>query len=105
MDVNLILTIVGIIGSMVAFSWGIIKHLTSRIDHGHDIAMQRISDTNNEINIIKREFVSDQRFTDTMNSMSATVQNIQTEIREQRTETREQNDRLFALLNRRRDDG
>lgn len=88
---------------MVGSFWGVIRYLTTRIDYRHDIAMQRISDTNNEINIIKREFVSDQRFTDTMDSMNSTVQNIQVEIRESRKENREQSAALFALLNRRRD--
>ena len=94
---------------MIAFGWGIIKHLTTRIDHGLSSATQRARDDKSEvmaeINVIKQDFVSNQRFADAVNSMSSTVQNIQTEIREQRTENREQNDRLFALLNRRRDDG
>jgi len=55
------------------------------------------------INTIKRDFVSLQQFTDTMDTMNNTVQNIQVEIREGRKENREQSAALFALLNRRRD--
>lgn len=93
---------------MIAFSWGIIKHLTTRIDDVRGSVMQRAREDKNEltqeINTIKREFVSHQYFTDAMDSIKSTVQDIQLEIREQRVESREQSDRLFALLNRRRDD-
>ena len=109
MDINIALTLCGIGGSMIAFGWGIIKHLTTRIDQGLSSVTQRARDDKSEvmaeINVIKQDFVSNQRFADAVNSMSSTVQNIQTEIRDSRAENREQNDRLFALLNRRRDDG
>lgn len=106
-DVNIVLSLIGIGGSMIAFSWGIIKHLNNRIDHGLSSVTQRAredkAEITTEINSIKQDFVSNQRFEDTVDSMNSTVQNIQTEIRAQRVESREQNDRLFVLLDRRRD--
>ena len=109
MDINIALTLAGIGGSMIAFGWGIIKHITTRIDHGLNSVTQRAredkAEITTEINSIKQDFVSNQRFEDTVDSMNTTVQNIQTEIRAQRVESREQYSGLFALLDRRRDDG